>query len=109
MQAWVDKALSEPLVMLALILVLGVIAYAILKRLFKWILIFGLGLALLTGYFLWTDRPAPFGVDAKLKTGAKKGAQTVKRTARKVGDEVRRTAQEETKKAIKEAREALED
>ncbi len=105
---------ANPLIFVLLVLAVGALIFAVLKRLLKLALIFVLGIGGLAGYYALTGQQAPpalervqDGVKGKVKAGAKRGADKAKALGEKVRHEVGKAAKKEADRAAQEVGQAI--
>lgn len=123
MSSIVQTASSNPLIVGLLVLLVGALIYAAVKRLLKLAVVFLLGLGAVSAYFAYTGREAPEalervqqGVRRTVKKGAEKGAEKAKalgerleRAAKEEAGEALEAAGDEVKAAAEDGAEAAED
>lgn len=112
MSAGIENLFENPLIFGLIVLAVGALIFAALKRLLKLALIFVLGLGGLAGYYAYTGRQAPPALEkvqdkvkSKVKAGAEKGAEG----ARRLGDKVKTTVKDAAQREAERAAKKLED
>ena len=116
MESFVETLSQNPLVLVGVVLAVGMLVFAILKRLLKLAFVFLLGLVVVSGWFAYRGEQAPpalekvqDGVKRTVRRGAEKGAQKARDIGEKVEREVEKKIGEEAKKAADAVSKGLEE
>lgn len=88
---------QNPLVLVGVVFAVGLLVFAVLKRLLKLALVFLIGLVAVSGWFAYRGEQAPpalekvqDGVKRTVERGARKGAEKAKDLGKKVEEKVER-------------------
>ncbi len=113
MAAGIENLFENPLIFGLIVLAVGALIYAVLKRLLKLAVIFVLGIGGLAGYYAYTGQQAPAALEKvqhevkdKVKAGAAKGVEGARHLSDKVKTKVQEVADREAKRAAHELEEA---
>lgn len=101
MESPLSRILEEPILLVASIFLVGLVAYTVVKRLLKLALVFALGWAVLIGYFAWTGEEPPPAMKKlqdeakrKIERGVEIGREKAEAATEKIGDTVREATEE---------------
>lgn len=109
MDGLIETLNAHPWMWVVVVLAVGAVAYAALKKLLKLAFVFILGLIAVAGYFAYTGKEPPPAMEKvqntvtdKVKKGASKGVEKAKEVGKKAAKEVKKAAKEGVEDAAKE-------
>lgn len=101
MDALIERLAERPIFFAIALLLVGAVAYTVVKKLLKLALILALGFAALVGYYAYTGKEPPQAVkdlkekaERHIERGVRKAREKVDEAADRVGEEVRKAASE---------------
>lgn len=107
MDQFIEQISENPVIGLAAVFLVGLVVWAVMKRLMKIVLVLVLGFVAIAGYYAYTDREPPKAV-RQVQDEAKKARQRVSeevgKGVKEMGQQLGDAAREQLQKTIEDKR-----